>query len=131
MGEHIFKERGSLMGIVRELEGVGPIRTTNASQDLDCETAALLRAAIRPLFSNAASWAGLADILKEKGYRLAFQNGRLCITDRTTGERVCGIRFLGFELDDLVERMGRPIVVARGGQADGDLLLTRPVAGSA
>ena len=103
-----------------------PTLVRKASSELDCETAALLRATIRPVFDTAASWASLADILKEKGYRLAFREGRLCITDRATGQRVCGIRFLGFELRELVKRLGRPIVVARGNTADGDILTKRP-----
>ncbi|WP_424831133.1 hypothetical protein [Ruegeria sp.] len=101
-----------------------------ASTELDCESAALLRAALRPIFASAASWSNLADILKEKGYRLAFRKGRLCITDRITDERVCGLRFLGLEFRDLVRRMGRPIVVARGSQADGDVLAVRPTPGA-
>ncbi len=114
------------MGIQEHMKGTGPILARRASTELDCESAALLRAAIRPLFTGAASWASLADILGDKGYHLAFRQGRLCITDRTTGERVCGLRFLGFELADLVRRMGRPIVVARGSEADGDILMARP-----
>lgn len=114
------------MGIQEHMEGSGPILARQASTELDCESAALLRAAIRPLFSSAVSWASLADILKDKGYHLAFRQGRLCISDHTTGERICGLRFLGFELRDLVRRMGRPIVVARGSDADGDILTARP-----
>ena len=107
----------------------GQPTTRTASTELDCESAALLRAALRPIFAGAASWGSLTDILKEKGYRLAFRKGRLCITDRTTDERVCGLRFLGLEFRDLVRRMGRPIVVARGSQADGDVLAARPTQG--
>ncbi len=36
------------------------------------------------------------------------------------------MRFLGLEFQDLVSKLGRPIVVARGIGADGDLLATRP-----
>ncbi len=118
------------MGIQQHMEGTGPILTRSAATELDCESAALLRAAIRPVFTSAASWAGLADILRDKGYRLAFRQGRLCITDRTTDERVCGLRFLGFELAELVRRFGRPIVVARGSEADGDILTARPTSAS-
>ncbi|WP_171122436.1 MULTISPECIES: hypothetical protein [unclassified Ruegeria] len=108
-------------------ELMDPILVRNASSELDCETAALLRATIRPIFDTAASWANLSDILRDKGYRLAFREGRMCITDRTTDERVCGIRFLGFEFKELVKRLGRPIVVARGNNsADGEILSERP-----
>ena len=108
--------------------GAGVIPSRQASKELDCETAALLRAAIRPIFASAASWGNLTDILKDKGYRLVFRQGRLCITDRTTDTRVCGLRFLGLEFRDLVNRLGRPIVVARGDGANGDILATRPTA---
>ncbi len=114
------------MGIQEEFYEPGPVLARKASSELDCETAALLRAAIRPLFATAASWGSLKEILKDKGYRLAFRQGSLCITDHATNERVCGLRFLGFELSDLVRQMGRPIVVARGRNADGDLLAVRP-----
>ena len=114
------------MGIQEYFEGSGSIAARHASTELDCESAALLRAAIRPLFSNAASWASLADILRDKGYHLAFRQGHLCISDHSTGECVCGLHFLGFELCDLVRHLGRPIVVARGCDADGDILTVRP-----
>ncbi|WP_170527878.1 hypothetical protein [Ruegeria arenilitoris] len=114
------------MNIEKEIEQVGAPATTITSQDMDCETAALLRAVIRPLFAGAASWAGLASSLYEKGYQLTFQKGRLCLLDNSSGSRVCGLRFLGLELKDLVRRLGRPVVVARGHDADGDLLAKRP-----
>ena len=114
------------MSIQGSIKGTGPILTRKASTELDCESAALLRAAIRPLFDSAANWGNLADILRKKGYRLAFRQGSLCVTDRATDERVCGLRFLGFEFRELVRRMGRPIVVARGNAADGDVLAQRP-----
>ncbi|SMO66269.1 hypothetical protein [Ruegeria faecimaris] len=116
------------MNIRTETEQPGAISARKLSTEIDCETAALLRAAIRPIFSGAASWSNLTDILKDKGYHLAFRQGRLCITDRMTGDRVCGIRFLGFEFKDLVNRLGRPIVVPRGSGADGDLVSVRPTA---
>ncbi|WP_209504570.1 MULTISPECIES: hypothetical protein [unclassified Ruegeria] len=106
--------------------GAGAISTRQASTELDCETAALLRAAIRPIFVTAASWGNLADILKDKGYRLVFRQGRLCITDRATDARICGLRFLDIEFRELISRLGRPIVVATGDGANGDVLAERP-----
>lgn len=87
---------------------------------LDCETAALLRATIRPAFEQSASWTALMDTLGEKGYRLAFRDGRLCVVEGTTDTRICGLRFLGLTLRELVRKLGRPIVIARTA-ADGDL----------
>ena len=114
------------MSIQIETEETGAISTRQASTELDCETAALLRAAILPVFASAVSWGSLTDVLKDKGYRLVFRQGRLCVTDRVSGDRICGMRFLGLEFQDLVSKLGRPIVVARGSGADGDLLATRP-----
>ncbi len=114
------------MGIQEHIKEAGPILAHRVSTELDCESAALLRASIRPAFTSALSWAGLVDILQDKGYRLAFRQGRLCLTDHTTDERICGLRFLGFDLVELVHRLGRPIVVARGNGADGDVLAARP-----
>ncbi len=114
------------MFVKSNAELLDPILVRNASSELDCETAALLRATMRPLFDTAPSWASLTDILKNKGYRLVFRQGRLCITDSTTDEKVCGLNFLGFDFRDLVRRLGRPIVVPRGNSADGDVLAERP-----
>ncbi len=114
------------MNFQEELFSPGMAGIENKSAELDCETAALLRASIRPLFTNAANWGALSDILREKGYSLAFRDGRLCLTDQATGGRICGLKFLGFELRELVRRMGRPMVIARGDHADGDLIIARP-----
>lgn len=95
--------------------------------NVDSETAALFRAVLRPLISQSASWPALLDALHSKGYGLAFRGGRLCLTDQTTGVRVCSLRFLGLSLRDLVAQMGRPIVRALPGlRADGELLREAP-----
>ncbi len=124
-GIHL-SERRSLVSIRTEKQGAYAQAPVAKTTDLDCETAALLRAAIRPIFSNAANWGSLAETLKEKGYSLVFRQGRLCLTDTATDARVCGLNFLGFEFRDLVRRLGRPIVVPRGDHADGEVLTTRP-----
>jgi len=93
----------------------------------DCETAVLLRAVIRPIFEQSSSWSGLIDRLTAKGYRLVFRGGTLCLTDSASGVRICGLRFLGLSLRDLVGRIGRPFVVVHpGGRADGDILRHPP-----
>jgi len=94
---------------------------------VDSETAALFRAALCPLISQSVSWPALMDILRDKGYGLAFRGGRLFLTNLSTGTRVCSLRFLGMPLRDLVARLGRPNVRALPGhQADGELLRTPP-----
>ncbi|WP_170340227.1 hypothetical protein [Ruegeria arenilitoris] len=114
------------MSFQKELFSLGTAGIKNKSTELDSESAALLRASIRPLFTNALDWGALSGILREKGYSLAFRDGRLCLIDQATGDRVCGLKFLGFELRELVRRMGRPMVIARGANADGDLIISSP-----
>jgi hypothetical protein len=97
--------------------------------EVDCETAALFRASLRPLISKSVSWPGLMDALRVKGFGLAFRGGRLFLTNHTTGSRICSLRFLGMPLAELVAQLGRPIVRALPGQrADGELLREPPTA---
>lgn len=94
---------------------------------IDSETAALFRAVLRPLIVQSISWPGLLDALAAKGYGLAFREGRLFLTNQTTGRRICSLRFLGTPLADLVARLGRPIVRALPGRhGDGELLRAPP-----
>jgi hypothetical protein len=94
---------------------------------IDCETAALFRATLRPLIDKADSWPSLMDTLRTKGYGLAFRDGRLFLTNHFTGKRVCSLRFLGMPLRALVAQLGRPIVRAvPGRKADGELLREAP-----
>lgn len=65
------------------------------------------------------------DNLRERGYRLTFLDGRLCVIARESGDRVCGLRFLGYEMTELVARMGRPVVIAWPG-GNGALIRTPP-----
>ncbi|MGG7646164.1 hypothetical protein ACQ5SP_15235 [Rhodovulum sp. YNF3179] len=81
--------------------------------DPDSETAALLRAALRPVFDGASDWAGLIAALGRRGVRLAIREGRLVLTDGETGRRICTARLLGHPLADLAARLGRPCVLAR------------------
>lgn len=93
----------------------------------DCETASLIRAILLPVFAGASSWSDLIDCLHDKGYRLVFRDGALCLIHLSRGYRVCGLRFLGLSLPDLVDRLGRPCVLAHPGQeADGDVLRHPP-----
>ena len=101
----------------------------SVSRTVDSETAALIRAVLRPLFDHPDSWVSLLNQLRDNGYGLAFRAGRLCLTDHATGHRLCSLRFLGITLSDLVTRLGRPIVRALPGQsADGELMHHAPMA---
>ncbi|SDC35669.1 hypothetical protein [Ruegeria marina] len=101
---------------------------SNGPATIDCETAALIRAVILPLFEAARSWPELIDAMQKRGYGLAFREGTFCITEADTGARLCGLRFLGLTMEQLIERMGRPCVkAAPGGTADGCLMRNPPV----
>ena len=102
-------------------------RHQSGEAHMDCETAVLLRSVLLPVFARATSWPQLIDILTRKGYRLMFRQGVLCIINGTSGDRVCGLPFLGLQMPELVARFGRPCVVVRPGTvADGDLLRHPP-----
>jgi len=89
----------------------------------DCETAILLRAVILPIFNTATSWDALIDQLEDKGYHPMFREGVLCLTRQSDGARICGLRFLGLEMRDLVARLGRPCVLpCDSRQADGEIV---------
>ena len=94
------------------------------ADEFDCETAALIRAALCPLFDAATSWKALSDGLGARGYGLAIRDGRLVVTNMATGRRVCSARYLGTGLRDLAPRLGRPVVLARRDRAAaGELLV--------
>ena len=83
------------------------------SPPLDCETAALFRSVLCPVFDAAASWGDLIHRLAGKGYGLAIRDGRLVLLDMSTGARVCTARYLGTNLRELSARLGRPVIQAR------------------
>ncbi|MCG6559180.1 hypothetical protein MB818_13280 [Ruegeria sp. 1NDH52C] len=102
-------------------------RSTSQPAAYDCETAALLRAVMLPLFHGAKTWAELIEVMRKRGYGLAFRDGAFCVTERGSGKRLCGLNFLGLSMEDLVNRLGRPCVLAHHGDwADGDLLSHPP-----
>ncbi|SLN32121.1 hypothetical protein TRL7639_01389 [Falsiruegeria litorea R37] len=89
----------------------------------DCETACLLRAVLLPIFDVSKSWTDLIDRLGGKGYHPMFRGGELCLIKHSDGSRICGLRFLGLDMHDLVARLGRPSVLPCSGQmADGEIL---------
>lgn len=82
-------------------------RGAQASNRLDCETGVLLRSMLIPVFDQATSWANLRRRLKAKGFEMQFHAGRLILTDRETGDRVCSCKYLGYPLAVLARRFGR------------------------
>lgn len=93
------------------------------SNRLDCETGVLLRSLLEPVFQQATSWAALRRSLSRKGFELAFHMGRLVLTDRDSGARICSCKFLGYPLKSLTKRLGRAKVLAPcDGKGRGTLL---------
>lgn len=74
---------------------------------LDCETGALLRQVVLPLFAQAKTWAGLRELLSSRGYDLGFDNGRLVLIDTLRDVKICSCRYLGYPLETLAKRLGR------------------------
>lgn len=100
---------------------------THGPARIDCETASLLRAVLLPIFDAARSWTDLIDQLEAKGYHPMFRGGELCLTKQSDGSRICGLRFLGLEMRDLVQRLGRPCVLPSNAlTADGEILRQMP-----
>jgi hypothetical protein len=74
---------------------------------LDCETAALLRQVVAPVFASATSWQGLRRNLRAEGYDFVFDGGRLILVETLRGTKICSCRFLGHPLAGLVARFGK------------------------
>ncbi|PWE33633.1 hypothetical protein DDZ14_04830 [Maritimibacter sp. 55A14] len=85
-------------------------REDGRSGDLDCETAALLRAHVLREFALADSWTSLADSLAAKGLRLGFRAGHMVLIHRGSEAVLCTGRFLGVPLTELAARLGRPVL---------------------
>ncbi|NNK78074.1 MAG: hypothetical protein HKP40_05105 [Litoreibacter sp.] len=79
---------------------------------LDPETAILLRCHVHAEFASSASWVSLLDNLADKGFHLEFQDERLMLINSATDRAVCACRDLGFDLEELTGRMGKPRVAA-------------------
>ena len=87
----------------------------NVVDEFDCETAALIRAVLCPLFDTATSWKALSDGLGARGYGLAIRDGRLVVHAHRT--------VFALSVDT---PMGEPEVVADGvfeaSVVDGDVV---------
>ena len=79
---------------------------------MDPETAILLRCHVHAEFANSASWISLLDNLADKGFHLEFQGDRLMLINSATDRAICACADLGFDLDELTDRMGKPRVSA-------------------
>lgn len=114
----------SIMGKTPPKPGSAPPvfwQSTAPDGQLDCETAALLRACVRQAFDEADSWAALIRRLESKGLRLAFREGRLMLIHAGSGAAICTDGFLGQHLPDLVARFGRPAIrMSHTGSASGE-----------
>ena len=98
-------------------------RGAGVGNRLDCETGVLLRALLQPVFQQSTTWSNLRRHLARKGFGLGFHNGRLVLTDRDSGERICSCKFLGQPLRTLTSRLGRvKVLAARDGLGGGTLL---------
>ena len=75
---------------------------------LDCETAALVRGFLRPIFEQARSWSDLTARLAARGYDLEFRDGRLVVLIHEDHRPLCTGRDLGEPLAELAARLGRP-----------------------
>lgn len=80
---------------------------TRQGNRLDCETAALLRQVVTPIFENATSWSGLRGALRAAGYDFVFEGDRLILVTTQRGEKICSCRFLGHALPSLASRFGK------------------------
>lgn len=74
---------------------------------LDTESLSLLRAFLGPILETSPTWRDLANRLGQKGYGLAFREGRLVILSEN-GTAVCTGRSLGVPLSEIAARLGRP-----------------------
>lgn len=81
---------------------------TTLPQPLDCETAALIRQVLLPIFDTAPDWQSLSRALNRKGYRVGFRQGRMVILDDATGSALCTGQDGGTPLRALAQRLGRP-----------------------
>ena len=80
---------------------------TRRGNRLDCETGALLRQILVPLFCKAESWTELRASLRSRGFDLRFEGPRLILIEIAQGEKICSCRFLGHPLSVLSQRLGR------------------------
>ena len=80
---------------------------TRSGNRLDCETAALLRQVVAPIFDEATSWKTLRRELRAAGYDFVFEGGRLILIETLRGTKICSCRFLGHPLARLSARFGK------------------------
>ncbi|MGY9048756.1 hypothetical protein P775_03030 [Puniceibacterium antarcticum] len=74
---------------------------------LDCETAALLRRFLLPIFEKAKVWEELRQDLLTKGYEIAFRDDLLVLCNLDTPQILRVGSLLSASLHSRIERLGR------------------------
>lgn len=80
--------------------------TARAGNRLDTEMATQLRIYLRADFENAESWSALRRALRNKGFSLKVEQGRLRLVDSLSRVDICSTGFLGFPLAQLEREFG-------------------------
>ncbi|RMD47900.1 MAG: hypothetical protein D6832_04990 [Alphaproteobacteria bacterium] len=83
----------------------------------------MLRSLLHPVFAAAHSWQELHQQLRDHGFELAFQRGRLVLLCSISGLAICTTRFLGFPLNLLVGRLGKVSAYATDDMGSGKLMM--------
>ncbi len=80
--------------------------SARVSKRLDTELASQLRIFLRDVFQDAQSWSGLRRALRNKGFSLKFEQGRLRLVDTLSRVEICTTGFLGFPVVQLERQFG-------------------------
>lgn len=88
---------------------------------LDIETAVTLNCVVGRIFDTATTWTELLMDLARTGFSLQFDGPRLVLVNDSTGHGLCTCAALGHSFRTLLERLGKPSVLADSGR-----LVARP-----
>ncbi|MGR3760967.1 hypothetical protein ACUXV3_12675 [Roseobacteraceae bacterium NS-SX3] len=94
-----------------------PWVTAKQEARFDTEMAAQLRMSLAGAFAEARNWRDLARALRQKGFYLRQEEGRVRLRDVHSGADICSCKFLGFPSSELEARFGAPLPSA-GARAD-------------
>ena len=87
-----------------------------AESALDAETAVELNCLVGHLFERAKGWNTLLDGLARHGFALQFEGTRLVLVNDQTGQDLCTCASFGHSFASLLERLGKPAVLADSGR---------------